>query len=190
MDKKAKILVADDDEATREMYAEVFAGSGFQVITAKDGVEGLDLATREMPDVIFTGIVMPRMDGFSMVEALKKNVQTASIPIVISSHMGREADRQKANVLGAKDFIVRDLTPPKDVIKRVKALFAGGSDYQIDFQPYNLDAQKLARDLGLNTNFQCLECNQKMVLRLKLDNPKSREFQAKFVCPACGWEAK
>jgi CheY-like chemotaxis protein len=186
---KIKVLLVDDDISTREMYAEIFKNSDFEVAQAGDGLEGLDMATKNLPDVIFTGIVMPRMDGFSMMQELNKNVATCKIPVVISSHLGREEDRQRANTLGAKDFIVRDLTPPNVVVEKIKTLFVGG-DYLIDFNPYNLDAQKLARELGLNNNFQCLECNEKMALKLKLSNPKHRKFEAIFVCPHCGWETK
>lgn len=187
--KKLKILMVDDDSLTREMYVEVFRNADFDVLEAMDGVEGLDKATKEVPDVIFTGIVMPRMDGFSMIEELKKNVSTANIPVIIFSHLGRETDRQKANVLGVKDFIVRDVISPKQTIKRIKALFVGG-EYRIDFNAYSLDAQKLARELGVNNDFQCLECGDKMILRVKLLDPKERKFEAGFVCPKCGWEAR
>ncbi len=185
--KKMKILIVDDDQPTRGMYAEVFKNAGFNVVEANDGVSGLDIATRENPDVIFTGIVMPRMDGFSLMEELKKNVSTVNIPVVISSHLGRENDRQKANVLGAKDFIVRDVTSPREVVERVKAIFLGG-EYKLDFDAYNLDAQKMSHDLGLNSNFQCLECGQKMVLRLKRSENKLHKFEANLICPNCGAE--
>lgn len=186
---KLKILVVDDDHSTREMYAEIFKTAGFNVIKAQDGVDGLDIATRELPQVIFTGIVMPRMDGFSMMEELKKNVSTAGIPVIISSHLGRETDRQRANVLGAKDFIVRDTTPPKEVVERINALFTGG-EYMVEFNPYNLDAQKLSRSLGVNSNFQCLECNEKMVMKVKIIDVKAKKYEVIFVCPHCGWEAR
>ncbi len=188
-DKKIKILVVDDDNPTREMYKEIFKNADFEVLEAGDGLEGLDTATKGLPDVVFTGIIMPRMDGFSMMEELKKNVSTANIPVIIFSHLGREVDRQRANTLGAKDFIIRDVTSPKKTIERVKALFAGG-EYRIEFNPYNLDAQKLAKNLGVNDDFQCLECGDKMILRVRIADSKEREFMAGFVCPKCGWEAR
>lgn len=187
---KLKILIVDDDESARGMYVEIFANSEFDVVEAKDGVEGLDVATREIPDVIFTGIMMPRMDGFAMMEALKKNLQTNNIPVVISSHMGREEDRQRANVLGARDFIMRGTTTPNQVVKRIKDLFLEGGEYRIEFNAYSLDAQKLARAAGLNNDFQCLDCGEKVIIELKLKNPKERLFEARFVCPKCGWEAR
>jgi len=188
-DKKIKILIIDDDSYTREMYKEVFSNENFEVVTAKDGVEGLDKATKENPDVIFTGIMMPRMDGFAMIDALKKNISTCNMPIVISSHLGREVDRQRANTMGVKDFIVRDVTTPREVVERVKAIFAGG-DYRIDINAMGMDAPKLAQSLGLNSHFQCLECGEKLVLLMKLGARSGKKYEASFICPHCGWESK
>ena len=191
MDKKIKILLVDDDVELREIYGEIFKNSNFEVFEAGDGLEGLEAATAKLPDVIFTGIVMPRMDGFSMIEALKKTVMTASIPIVISSHMGREEDRQRANSLGVKDFIIRGTTPPKEVIGRINALFTKiGGEYKIEFSTSGMDAEKMIKDFNFNQDFECVKCNRKMVLDLTLLNQKDKVFEAKFVCPGCGWEAK
>jgi DNA-binding response OmpR family regulator len=127
------------------------------------------------------------MDGFSMVEALQKTVMTATIPIVISSHMGREEDRVRAMKLGVKDFIVRDTTRPIEVVERINSLFTeAGAEYALEFNPYSLDAQKLAKELNFQASYLCLDCNAKLVLKLKLTNPKDRIFEAKFICPGCG----
>jgi len=187
--KQIKILIVDDDNDIREIYADVFKKSGFNVIEAIDGLDGLDKASKEIPDVIFTGIIMPRMDGFTMMDALKKNVATSRIPVVISSHMGREEDRKKAEKLGAKDFIVRGTVSPNQAVERIKVLFMEG-DYSIEFDPYNLDAAKLAHDLNIGKDFQCMECGERMVLKIHLNDPKEGLFSARFVCPKCGWVLK
>lgn len=177
---------------TREVYAEVFRKTGtYDVLEARDGVEGLDIATKELPDVIFTGIVMPRMDGFGLMEALKKTVMTANIPVVISSHMGREEDQRRAVQLGAKDFVMRNMTPPVKVVEIISGLFVHeGGEYKLDFNAYNLDAQKLVRDLSMNADYQCLDCGEKLVLSIKLQNAKERIFEGRFVCPNCGSYAR
>ena len=128
MDKKIKILVVEDDKNLRNMYANVFRESGFEVTEAEDGIEGLDRATVENPDVIFTGIMMPRMDGFSMIESLRKNVATAETPILISSHMGREEDRQKANTLGVRFFVIKGYITPKELVEKVIELIKKEKD--------------------------------------------------------------
>jgi DNA-binding response OmpR family regulator len=190
-EKKIRILLVDDDIETRGMYAEVFKTANFEVLQANDGLDGLDIASKNFPDIIFTGVVMPRMDGFAMMDALKKTVTTANIPVVISSHMGREEDQRRANQLGAKDFIVRDTTPPNEVLDRIsEVLIQEGGSYAVDFNPYAFDAQKLARDLSFNLNYQCLECDEKLILQLNLKNARERVFEARFVCAKCGWIAK
>jgi DNA-binding response OmpR family regulator len=185
--KKIKILIVDDDIELREMYVEIFQNANFLVSVADDGLEGLDKATKELPDVIFTGIVMPRMDGFSMIEALQKTVMTSSVPVVISSHMGREEDKIRATKLGVKDFIVRGTTRPIEVVERISSLFIeAGGEYRLEFNPYALDAQNLAKDLSFHANYLCLDCNEKLILNLKLTDPKARTFEARLVCPNCG----
>lgn len=186
--KKLKILLVDDDDLIREMYAEVFKKTNtYEVLEAHDGVEGLDIATKEVPDVVFTGIVMPRMDGFALVEALKKTVMTANIPFVISSHMGREEDRKRAAELGAKEFVVKNMTTPAQVVEIVNSIFLEqGSQYKLDFSPFAFDAQKLAKDLALDPEFQCAKCGKKMLLSLKLLSAKDQKFETRLVCSGCG----
>lgn len=185
--KKIKILIVDDDKDLREMYADIFRDAGHEVLEAVDGVEGLDKATKEIPEVIFTGIVMPRMDGFSMIEELQKTVMTSNIPIVISSHMGRETDRVRAEQLGVKDFIISGTTRPLEVLDRISSLFMeAGKEYEVPFNYESIEAQKLAKEMNFPASFACLNCGEKLVLNLKLTNPQDRIFEARFVCGSCG----
>lgn len=183
-DKKIKILIIDDDEAMRTMYAEVFRKHDFEVEEAVDGVEGLDRATKNVPDVIFTGIIMPRMDGFALMDALKKNVATSNVPVVISSHMGREEDKNKAQKMGAKDFITRDFVTPNEAAERIMAIFKV-EKYRLKFSPGELDAAKLAKDMHFRNNFQCANCGGQLVLAIKLKDVQAKEYSAKFICLQC-----
>jgi PleD family two-component response regulator len=182
---KIKILIIDDDEDVRTMYTEIFRREGFMVYEANDGVSGLDRATKETPDVIITGIIMPRMDGFALKDALAKNVNTANVPVMMISHMGREEDKEKAEKMGVKDFIVQGMVSPNQVVEKVRTLFSAG-DYKIKFNISELDAPKLANDFHLGEKFQCKNCLTEMELKLKPTDIKNHEFSAKFVCPNCG----
>lgn len=190
MDKKIKILLVEDDVNLRETYSEILKLHNFDVVEANDGIEGLDLATKEIPDVIFTGIIMPRMDGFSMMEELKKNVATANIPVIMSSHMGREEDRQKAEALGAKDFILRNMTTPNEIVRRIQAIFESSGIYRVMIDPYSLDAQRLAKEIKLNPGSKCPSCGERIALELKPADQKEKTYQARFICPSCGWSPK
>ncbi len=180
-----KILLVDDDESIRTMYAEIFRNEGFEVIEAVDGVDGLDKATKNSPDIIFTGIVMPTMDGFQLMEALKKNVATSNIPVVISSHLGREEDQKKARELGAKEFFVRGLYTPHEIVDKIRNIFKA-DEYKLKFSATELDAKKLISDMHFNENFRCANCGEELVISMKLANSSGHEFVAKFVCSGCG----
>ncbi len=182
MNKHLSILLIDDDLDTRTLYAEFLRGAGFEIREAGDGLEGLEMVSQIMPDVIITGIIMPRLDGFGLVEALKKNVATAHVPVMFLSHLGREEDQVRAKELGVKDFIVRDMTMPNEVIDRIKSLFTT-TEYVVNVDPYTLDAQRLARDLGLNRDFLCTEGKgEKVVLKLTLRDRDKKRFDAELTC--------
>jgi PleD family two-component response regulator len=182
MNQVFKMLLVDDDADMRNLYAEVFRSAGFEVREAKDGLEGLEMATSERPDVVFTGIIMPRMDGFALTEALRANVATASIPIAFSSHLGRQEDQKRAKEMGIDDFIVRDIVTPNEAVLRIQSLISH-NEYMVSFDIRALDAQKLAADLRINSNFLCSENGgRQFALRLKVKSASTRTFEAELVC--------
>lgn len=183
--KKTKILIVDDDENVRILYADVFKEKGFEVIEAIDGVDGLDKATKNVPNLIFTGIIMPRMDGFGLIEALKKNVLTSNIPVIISSHLGRAEDKEKAKQIGAKDFIMLGYHTPYEVVEKVRRLFTL-REYELRVIPNDLGAKKLAEDMGIKDGLRCKKCDGELILSLKLTDEKERIFSAKLMCFKCG----
>lgn len=182
--KKKKILIIDDNEDIRSLYVEVFKREGFEVEEAVDGLEGLDKAIKNVPDVVFSGIMMPRMDGFALKEALSKNVATANIPMALSSHMGRKEDEVRAKEMGIKDFIVQSMVTPKQVVEQIRAIW-DSKKYSLKFYPQELDAQQLAADSNFGDNFKCSSCDSEMILKLSAFRPSQNEFSAKFICPKC-----
>lgn len=183
--KTIKVLMVDDDEVIRSMYASAFKKEGLEVIEAVDGVDGLDKATKNAPDLIFTGIVMPTMDGFQMMEALSKNVVTSKIPVVISSHLGREEDHKRANELGAKEFFVRGMHTPNEIAGRIKEMMGVSDEYKIKIDVKELDTQKFLSDMHFDKEAKCSSCGNEMVLALKAKDGNNREFSARLVCPEC-----
>lgn len=180
------ILIIDDNEDVRIRYKDVFKNNGFVTLEAKDGEEGLKMALEKTPNLIFTGISMPKMDGFELVKRLRADVKTAKIPVMICSHYGRKEDKIKAQELGVKDFIMMDFTPPIEVVKRARLLIEGGGikKYLLDVNETALDAARLARDFDLPPYFQCKKhAGEKMSLVLSASSENSKEFKAKFVCP-------
>ncbi len=183
--KKHKILLVDDDIFIRGMYSEVLRGAGFIVIEANNGLEALNLVGKEKPDLIFTGIIMPQMTGFELMEALRKNVQTANIPVVISSHLGRFDDQKKAFELGAKDFIYRAEVTPAEVVKRIKNVLGEKIIYQVLLEDGG-DAIELAKFLG-KEGLNCPKCKSKYTLVIEY-NAQERRFLLSLVCNFCAKE--
>lgn len=122
-----KILVADDDFEQRDLYVELFRDSGFDVVSADDGLEALEKSLKEKPDLVFTGIIMPRMDGFELIHNLRNNVATAAVPVIMFSHLGREEDREKAMALSKVQFTVKGYDTPASILKKVRELLSGSS---------------------------------------------------------------
>ncbi|OHB21881.1 MAG: hypothetical protein A2939_01265 [Parcubacteria group bacterium RIFCSPLOWO2_01_FULL_48_18] len=180
-----KILLIDDDNDVRRWYEGVFKESGFDVMVASDGLEGLNIAMKEKPDLIFTGIIMPKMDGFTLVDNLRKYVETASIPVMVSSHMGRKEDQLKAQSMGIKDFIIFGLAKPKDVARLAHFRIEGHEKlYFVSVNETTGDAPRLTREFGFKPYLECEHHKgEKLVLLLTPDPNHFEEFHAKFVCP-------
>lgn len=183
--KKPKILIVDDSDVIRETYVQVFKQKGFDVFSAVDGVEGVDIATKEIPDVILTGIIMPRMDGFQLIKTLGENVQTREIPIAILSHLGREEDRKKAQELGINEFIVQGSASANEIVEKIRSLMKDGESFKLSFDPYAWDAPRLAKTLP-GKNFNCPNCMEKIILEI---TPKleGKGYNAVLKCPKCDY---
>lgn len=181
---KIKVLLIDDDEEIRGMYAEIFRQRELEVIEAKNGEEGFNLATTQSPDIILSGIIMPKMDGFTLKENLEKNPITAEIPFMILSHMGKKEDQARAKELGVEDFLIFGMITPLEIVSRIKAQFDLG-EYVLQLNGEKLDAPKLIADLRLQAGMKCPRCLGELNLKLKATNAKKHEFLARLFCPKC-----
>ena len=97
----ARVLIVDDAQDTREVYALFLRDEGFQVAVAEDGVTGLAFAQQHRLDVIILDLIMPRMDGFEVTRRLRADDRTKRVPIIIFSGFERETDAADAIAAGA-----------------------------------------------------------------------------------------
>ncbi|MFZ1626420.1 MAG: response regulator [Candidatus Moraniibacteriota bacterium] len=176
-----RILLVDDDAETRDVYIQFLQKTGFVVEEAENGLEALQRIQDVKPDLIITGIIMPRMDGFTLVQALRQNIDTAQIPVIFLSHLGRQEDQHRSKELGVDDFIVRDITPLKEVVARIRALLTA-TEYIIAIEPGSFDAKRFAADMGLPENFASSEgVNSRYVLRLRPTDATSQRFDGEII---------
>lgn len=115
------ILVVEDDPDIRQLLWRYLEKEKYQVLIAKDGEEGLEQAEKNRPDLVILDLMLPRQDGLSVLRELRKSEATASVPVLILTAKGDEADRIVGLELGADDYVTKPFSP-REVAARVKAL--------------------------------------------------------------------
>jgi DNA-binding response OmpR family regulator len=117
----AKILVVDDEEHIVMILKDSLEFSGFQVTTAYDGLEALEVVKNDSPDLIVLDIGMPKLDGWEVCRRLKSDDKTKAIPIIILTAYAQTSDQKKGAQLGADRFITKpcDLTYLVEEINRL-----------------------------------------------------------------------
>ncbi|MEW9921817.1 response regulator [Marimonas sp. MJW-29] len=105
-----RVLVVDDDHASRELMRVMLAKEGYDVVTAVNGKEGLDLARRLMPSAITLDVVMPELDGWDFLKEIKSDNETAAIPVIMAT-ITEELDRGFA--LGASEYMTKPIDREK-----------------------------------------------------------------------------
>jgi CheY-like chemotaxis protein len=117
---KLTILIVDDEQYLREFYQELLIGEGYNVITAVNGQEGINLALQKNPQLILLDINMPVLDGLQTARKLQENPQTQIIPIIFLTNAGSVNNMDQAKFNKAVDFLIKSNTPPEVVILKVR----------------------------------------------------------------------
>lgn len=139
-----KILLVDDDDLLRSIYSSKLQEDGFEVIMKKNGREALEsLENGKIPDLIFTGIIMPEMTGFDLIAKIRSFPNLSHIPIIISSHRGLPEDKKRAQDLGIRDFIIQGETTPNEMARRVRFVLGIIDVLKISFSPDHFDGKEL-----------------------------------------------
>ena len=121
MAKKPTILLVDDDPDIREFVTFNLAKEGYNMVTAKDGAEGVEAVKKHRPDLVLLDVMMPGMDGIEACEAIRTNPDIASTLIAFLSARGEDYSQVAGFDAGADDYITKPIRP-KVLVSRVKAL--------------------------------------------------------------------
>jgi CheY-like chemotaxis protein len=105
------VLLVEDDEDTRQMYAQWLELFGFQIRMARDGLEALAAVAASPPDAIVMDLAMPRMDGLEATRRLKSNPATAGVPILVLTAFAAPGECERALRAGADDFLAKPCEP-------------------------------------------------------------------------------
>lgn len=126
MGEPARVLLAEDDRFLRKAAETALKRQGFAVLPAVDGEEALRMARAETPDIVLLDLIMPKLQGFEVLRALKTDPATAKIPVIILSNLGQESDVKQAMEAGAIGYFVKANLSLQDLVKRVGEVVGGG----------------------------------------------------------------
>ncbi len=121
-----KILIIEDDEHIQELLRFNLQTNGYDVIMASDGLQGLEMARENLPDLILLDLMLPKMDGLDVCRAVKSDTQMMIIPIIMLTAKGSETDKVLGLELGADDYLTNAFSI-RELMARIKAVLRRGS---------------------------------------------------------------
>ncbi len=124
-ENQKKVLVVEDDEHISKVYEIKLAKEGFATLLARDGEEAVEKIKAEKPDLIILDLMLPKKDGFGVLEDIKKIPELARIPVIVLSNLGQQADQERALALGANEYLIKVDYSIQEVIDKVKGYLGG-----------------------------------------------------------------
>lgn len=116
------ILLADDDSFIAVAYKDGLESIGFSVSVAHDGAEALALLKSTDFDLVLMDLIMPKMNGFELLQAMKNDSKLKAIPVVVLTNLSQDSDEAEARAYGVADFMVKANVSLNDVVARAKEL--------------------------------------------------------------------
>lgn len=120
--RKTSLLIIEDDEVLLRALYLLFFESKYTIATANDGDTAIKMAQRLKPDIIILDLMIPKVDGFGVLKAVKANPELKDIPVVVLSNLADDSDIEKAKRLGAKYYFVKANTDLADLEEKIKKL--------------------------------------------------------------------
>jgi DNA-binding response OmpR family regulator len=118
--KQIHVLLVEDDVFLVEIYQKKFEMENFKVSVAANGEKGLAEAKKKLPDIILLDILMPKMDGFAVLEHLKEDNNTKNIPVILLTNLGQKDDVERGLAEGAVDYLIKTHFKPSEVVDKVR----------------------------------------------------------------------
>ncbi|OGY91198.1 MAG: hypothetical protein A3H70_02535 [Candidatus Komeilibacteria bacterium RIFCSPLOWO2_02_FULL_48_11] len=118
--KNPIVLLVEDDLFLQRMYAAKLAKEGLNALTAVDGEKALALMSETVPAVVLLDILMPKKDGFAVLEAMRADERLKDVPVVLLTNLGEQEDVKRARRLGANEYLIKAHFLPSEVIGVVK----------------------------------------------------------------------
>lgn len=113
-------MIIEDDSFLSSLIVEKFMKLGFEVDSAMDGEDGLKKILNNKYDLVLLDMILPKIDGFKVLEEVKKNQSLKGLPIIVASNLYDKNDIDKAVSLGARDYIIKAYNSPENIVEKVK----------------------------------------------------------------------
>lgn len=120
MDKKILLIIVEDDNMFRDLMTMKLNLENFQVVEAADGEEGIKKIKEEKPDLVLLDVMLPGVDGFGVLDAIRKDPSLSKIKVFFLSNFDTKEDIEKGMKLGATDYLIKSQNTPADIIEKVK----------------------------------------------------------------------
>jgi DNA-binding response OmpR family regulator len=191
---KGIILICDDQMGFRRVYRDVLEKDHYQVVEATTGEEAWDAIIQFKPNLVLLDLGLPVLDGFQVLEKIRRSAQTKDIPVIIFSVLGEPRDVQKALQMGANDYSVKGFYTPRQILSKIKEQLhkqqkrSSGTSYHLDVQHELKDEPFLRQDLGLEEGLNCPSCHFPLEAEFFPDYARGdgHWFTARFICARCG----
>jgi len=120
--KDIHVLLVEDDTFLANIYKTKFEMENFKITVAENGELGLSEAKKKKPDIILLDILLPKMDGFSVLEKLKADENLKDVPVIMLTNLGQKDDVEKGFELGAVDYLIKAHFKPSETVDKVKKI--------------------------------------------------------------------
>ena len=117
-----RLAIIEDDKFLRDLIVRKLTNEGFEVKEAETGEDGLEVLRKTPPQLLLLDILLPGMSGYEVLEAIKKDDKLRNIPVIMLSNLGQKEEIERAESLGAKDFLIKAKYTPGEIVARVKEI--------------------------------------------------------------------
>lgn len=188
------VLVVEDTELLRRMYADRLTMDGFRVLVAADGLEALSILRTETPDLVLLDLIMPKMSGLEVLERVQNDSRLRTVPVLILSNLGQDEDIRRCIEMGACDYLIKNDARPADISAKITSILkacaekTGATIYRLAIRDREVDADRFVKDACLPRRFWCPACEVELNLELTPMPDAAGHYDAHLVCLMCGRE--
>jgi DNA-binding response OmpR family regulator len=119
-EKKVHVLLIEDDQFLSDIYRQKFEMEGFRVTSVENAEAGITAVRKKKPDIVLLELLMPKVDGFTVLETLKEHKTTHHIPIILLTNLGQKEDVERGLAMGADDYLIKAHFKPSEIVDKVK----------------------------------------------------------------------